>query len=131
MERQVLGAGDIEQIDDLRREWMPLWGKWVCVWGLTLREETRLRNEARRGEQFDAERYAICRFIDSVRDGDQPGACPIFNRKDHYDWLASRSSGAIEKVLEKSVELSSYSPQEAAAVEAFFVPPPGRGSEPE
>ena len=102
---EIFTTRDLACVDDLKREAYPLWNdKWCYVWAVTERQYLALRREARRqgpdGEfVFDEERYIICRFIECVRDSDQPGAKPIFNRREHYDWLLNRDRSIIELSL--------------------------------
>ncbi len=125
---QLFTAAEIASVDDVKREPYRLWsGKWCWVWGVTERQYLALRREARRlgpeGEYyFDEERYVICRFIECVRDSDQPGAKPIFKRRDHYDWLLERDRAVIEGAVELSMRLSGELPEQEEALARFFAP---------
>jgi len=116
---------EITRIDDVRRVPFQLWnGKWCWVWGVTERQYIALRCEARRTTEngdwyFDEERYVLCRFIECVRDSGEAGAKPIFNRKDHYEWLANRSMEVIERAVELSMRLSGELPLAEGATPPF------------
>ena len=135
-EIQIFTASEITGVDDLKREAYRLWnGKWCYVWAVTERQYLALRREARRqgpeGEYvFDEERYIICRFVECVRDSDQPSAKPIFNRRDHYDWLLERDRSIIEGAVELSMRLSGELPEQQEALSRFFAPPALQSSEP-
>jgi len=123
---EIFRPEDASSVDDVRRERYPLWGgKWCWVWGVTEREYLALRREARRvGPEgdfyFDEERYVICRFIECVRDSGERGARPIFNRREHYDWLLDRERSVIEGAVELSMRLSGELPEEQERLARFF-----------
>ena len=127
-EMEIFATHDLPSVDDLKRQPFPLWnGKWCWLWGVTERQYLALRREARRqnpdGEfLFDEERYVICRFIECVRDSGDPGAKPIFNRRDHYDWLLERDRALIEGAVELSMRLSGELPEQQEALARFFAP---------
>lgn len=114
---------DMAGVDDVRRARYELWnGKHCWVWGLTIRQYLKLQREARRrlpdgGESFDEERYIICRFIECVRNSDRSDAKPIFNRRDHYEWLLERDMRTIQGAVALSMELSG---ELEPGVGAFF-----------
>ncbi len=126
MGEEIFQLSDMAHAEGVRRAPYELWnGKRCWVWGLTIREYLKLQREARRrlpdgSEVFDEERYIICRFIDCVRDSDGPEAKPIFNRQEHYEWLAQRDVKTIEGAVALSMKLSG----ELEEGEDFF---PGSG----
>jgi len=129
---EVFTAADIPGVDDVKREAFPLWnGKWCWVWGVTERQYLALRREARRPGSdgqlyFDEECYVISRFIECVRDSDGPGAKPIFNRREHCDWLLQRDRALIEGAVELSMRLSGELPEQQEALARFFAPTQAR-----
>lgn len=113
--------------DDLRRELFPVWGgKQIWAWGITERQFIRLRQEATRilpdgSTDFDEERWTICRFIECVKDSDDPRtAQPIFSREQDYEWLANRSKEIIEGAVQLSIRLSGESPGTVEVARDFF-----------
>lgn len=105
-------ADELQAIDDVRREPLTVWGgRTVWVWGVTFRQFMALNREAQRfGPDgllvFDAERYAICRVIECVRESGDVGARPVFRREEHYEWLLDRDAQTVDRILRLSMRLS-------------------------
>jgi hypothetical protein len=102
----------LRSVDDVRRQPLEIWnGVTAWVWGLTFGQFLALQREAQfpgpEGEpHFDPERYALCRVIECVRDSGEPGAAPLFTRRDDYEWLRARSAQSVERILRLSMALS-------------------------
>jgi len=126
-ERAVFQPVDLTKPrDNLKREWvqMPEWGdKWVCVWGLSARQEGKVLIATGDPEANPIDRHEIglkMRVCRSVYDSDKPDAKQLFNELTHGDWLMEQPDSAITRIVEVGRRLGGTQGLTTEELVSFF-----------
>lgn len=131
MNRPIFSPSDIPSVS-LKRQWVALWnGKWGCVFEPTVAQKAKWAKAANIAGEWDQARWLLEAFIDVVRDGDSDDAKPIFNRKEHWEWLSNQSDAVISNAVQVGCSLGMPGKVETEAMADFFAPTLGESrSEP-
>jgi len=124
MQKPIFSPSDISSVS-LKRQWVPLWsGKWGCVFEPTVAQKAKWAKAAQISGEWDQARWLLEAFIDVVRDGDSDDARPIFNRREHWDWLANQSDALISNAVQVACSLGVPDKAQTEAMADFFAPTP-------
>ena len=131
MSKPVFSTNDLPKVS-LKRRWVALWnGKFGCVFEPTVAQKAKWAKAAQIGGEWDQARWVLEAFIDVVRDGDSDDSQPIFNRKEHWDWLSNQSDAVISNAVQVACSLGMPNKAETEAMGDFFAPTAGESrSEP-
>jgi len=124
MDRPTFSPSDIPSVS-LRRRWVALWnGRFGCVFEPTVAQKAKWAKAAQISGEWDQVRWLLEAFIDVVRDGDSDDSRPIFNRKDHWEWLSNQSDAVISNAVQVACSLGMPAKEETEAMRDFFAPTP-------
>lgn len=131
MDRSTFSPSDISSVS-LKRRWVALWNsKFGCVFEPTVAQKAKWAKAAQIGGEWDQARWLLEAFIDVAREGDSDEAKPIFNRKEHWEWLSNQSDAVISNAVQVACSLGMPDKAETEAMRDFFAPTPGESrSEP-
>lgn len=131
MNRPIFSSQDLPSVS-LNRQWVPLWGgKCGCAFEPTVAQKAKWAKAAQIGGEWDQARWLLEAFVDVVRDDESDDSKPIFNRKEHWEWLSNQSDAVISNAVQVACSLGMPDKAETEAMRDFFAPTPGESrSEP-